>query len=284
MKARTSRPAAEAAPSSEASPAAETLQPRGRKKSGKKSEGSPQSFAAALGEHLRAAGAGLPSMPHAARTSHQTGRERRSADAPAPSAVSTRPGRTTPARDAAPSPAPEAAVARRDGAPTAAPVAPGNLDAPRASAAEPKPAPEPVRLLPPEAHADASLQGAVLPRAAHVMLEAGSAGEVALHLRVRDGVAELRLDGQAGPALARHERVLSTELASHGLQLRLDVTAPVQSAARAESLAAGAQGDRNGQPPPDDPREAPDDGAPPPRGGPARTPKLRPDGRIHVEA
>ncbi|HUM13966.1 MAG TPA: hypothetical protein VLT82_23660 [Myxococcaceae bacterium] len=285
MKARAAHHAAEPASSAEASPAAEALQPRGRKRSGKKAESPGQSFAAALAEHLRAAGPGLPPLAHAARTGHA--RERRSADSPAPSAASTRPGRTTsPARVPAPAPAPDTAAARRDAAPatpTTAPLAPGTLNAPRAPAAELKATAEPVRLLPPELHADPGLQGAILPRAAHVVLQAGPAGEVALHLRLREGVAEVRLDGQAAPALARHERVLSTELASQGLQLRLDVSAPVQSAAGAESLAAGAQGDRNGQPPPDDPRESSED-APPPRGEPARTPKLRPDGRIHVEA
>lgn len=289
MKARAAHHPPEEASSgasAEVSPAAEALQPRAsaRKRAGKKSESASESFAAALGEQLRAAGPGLPTLPQVARTGHAPVRERRSADAPAPSTSGARSTRPPPARDTAPAHPPDTTAARRDGAPTSPPVVLGTVDAPRASPAELKPAPEPVRLLPPEAHADPSLRGAILPRAAHVTFQAGPAGEVALHLRLRDGVAEVRLDGQAAPALARHERALSTELAGQGLQLRLDVSAPVQSAAGAESLAAGAQGDRNGQPPPDDPREAADDGTPASGTGPARTPKLRPDGRIHVEA
>ena len=70
-----------------------------------------------------------------------------------------------------------------------------------------------------EAAQDASLRLGVLTRAAHLSLHVDGAGDLALHVRVRDGTAEIRVDGAAAPLLNGHVPELRAALASEGLQL-----------------------------------------------------------------
>ena len=79
---------------------------------------------------------------------------------------------------------------------------------------------------PPEAAAfftqaveDPTLYGAVMTDSAHVSLDAGAAGEITLHLRVKDGVADVRVEGAGVPSLAIHPQDLQAALASEGLSL-----------------------------------------------------------------
>jgi len=82
----------------------------------------------------------------------------------------------------------------------------------------PPPAGAPSALL---AHAaeDPSLRATILPERAVLSLDTGGAGELALHLRVKDGVADVRVSGSAADALDVRPSELRAALASEGLSL-----------------------------------------------------------------
>jgi hypothetical protein len=185
---------------------------------------------------------------------------------------------------AAPNPALRAAVAK----------------APEAAAPPGTPAPAPPPVL-----ADRNLSGAVLPHAAHLSLDTREAGAIGLHLRIRDGVADLRIDGTVAERVEARSAELRLALAREGLQLgTLELSAgtgdrctPVPSAGTGDSctpeLSAGTgdpshPGHRGEADRPDSPGIAPPRGtkaAPGPEAAPAPVPR-RGDGRgsIHVEA
>jgi hypothetical protein len=94
------------------------------------------------------------------------------------------------------------------GAPAAQPRDPDIVEPGNASARGP--------LLPPDVR---SADGAVLRNAAHLRVEAPGLGELELHLRVRDGVAHVRIDGEAAHAVEARAAELSRALASEGLKL-----------------------------------------------------------------
>ncbi len=85
-------------------------------------------------------------------------------------------------------------------------------------AALPPPPPAPSALL---AHAaeDLSLHATVMPERAVLSIDAGSAGELALHLRVKDGVADVRVAGSAAHSIEIRPSELRAALASEGLTL-----------------------------------------------------------------
>jgi hypothetical protein len=93
------------------------------------------------------------------------------------------------------------------------------------------------------------VEGAVLQHAAHLRIEANQQGlgEIELHLRVRGGVAHLRVDGDGGHVVAAHAQELATALASAGLSLgQLDGPAarpPVPAAPPAAGAEPQAGGD-----------------------------------------
>lgn len=70
-----------------------------------------------------------------------------------------------------------------------------------------------------QAAEDPSLRGATLGKSAHLTLETPGAGELSLHLRVRDGVADVRVDGAAARSLDIRPDDLRTALAGEGLSL-----------------------------------------------------------------
>jgi hypothetical protein len=70
-----------------------------------------------------------------------------------------------------------------------------------------------------QAAEDPSLRGIVMSDSASVSLDAGAAGEITLHLRVKDGVADVRVDGSAAPTLDLRQQDLRVALASEGLTL-----------------------------------------------------------------
>ena len=198
------------------------------------------------------------------------------------------------------------------------PPAPG--PAPRAA---PSPTPSPAATLPRASLARSGaeggdVEGAVLRNAAHLRIDSGQpgVGEIELHLRVREGVAHLRIDGEGGHLVAARAPELAAALAGAGLTLgKLEtppasvVAAPPPSAGAqdgrtgAESGLGGSAGNGatpNGQPGSRDPGGHPefgDTGAPPDpreRGAPASPLPPRPSqghpapaasrSRIHVEA
>ena len=68
-----------------------------------------------------------------------------------------------------------------------------------------------------QAAEDLSLRATVMPERAVLSIDAGTAGELSLHLRVRDGVADVRVTGAAAAEMRPAE--LRTALASEGLTL-----------------------------------------------------------------
>jgi hypothetical protein len=127
--------------------------------------------------------------------------------------------------------------------------------------------------------------GAILPNGADLKLQSDTLGELSLHLRVRDGVAHLRVEGEQAAQVVGHGQELQRALAAEGLKLgRLEVDRPaVPVAPHGEATRFAAdQGAPQGQ------RDRPEQGAP---GAGSRTatatPQRRPSGRAsahHVEA
>jgi hypothetical protein len=102
-------------------------------------------------------------------------------------------------------------------------------------------------MLPPEPP-QGSLGGAILANAAHLRLESSTLGDLALHLRVRDGVAHVRLEGEQAPQLAQRAPELQRALAAEGLQLgRLEVERPAVHAPADAPRTAGDQTPSSGQ-------------------------------------
>lgn len=66
---------------------------------------------------------------------------------------------------------------------------------------------------------DPSLHAAVLGKTAHVRLDTGADGDLALHMIVKDGVVDLRLDGAASHTLDLRQSDVRTALAGEGISL-----------------------------------------------------------------
>jgi hypothetical protein len=118
---------------------------------------------------------------------------------------------------------------------------------------------------------DASLQLALMTHAAHIEMDTGPSGELSLHLRVRDGVAEISAAGSAAPLLEARAPELSVSLAGEGLALgRFDLA---------------RQGEHQARPEP--PPTAPDSARPtPPPASTSTEPgdERRETGRLHITA
>jgi flagellar hook-length control protein FliK len=128
------------------------------------------------------------------------------------------------------------------------------------------------------------LGGAILPHTAHLRLESESLGDLALHLRVRDGVAHLRVEGEQAGRLAGRSHELQQALAAEGLALgQLELERPAVPAAPAGQppRSAADQGTPQGE------RERPERDEPTPGQHTGAAPARRPSGRAtahHVEA
>jgi len=137
----------------------------------------------------------------------------------------------------------------------------------------------------------ASVDGALLGNAAHLRISTGQAGvgDIELHLRVRGGVAHLRVDGEGGHLVGKSTTELSSALAGAGLSLgKLETpsAAPAGAQADANRDPAGHGGARDSQgegfrQPGGEPQERAAATAPAPRAT-GRTANRR--GGIHVEA
>ncbi len=126
--------------------------------------------------------------------------------------------------------------------------------------------------------------GTILPHTAHLRLESETLGDLALHLRVRDGVAHVRMEGEQAAQLAGRGQELQRALAAEGLKLgQLEIEKPAVPAAPqgGQARTAADQGAPQGQ------REAPErdepSGAPRQGAAPARKPTGRSTAH-HVEA
>ena len=156
----------------------------------------------------------------------------------------------------------EAALARAEGART--PVA-GTPSTPGAAAAA-----RPVPVLPLPELPQADLSGAIQLGSAHLRLESSTLGDLALHVRVRGGVAHVRVEGEQATQVAARGLELERALASQGLTLGRLEAEPAQPApapatssgqARADTQGGAGQGGSTAQqddrPPPQDSTGAP---------------------------
>jgi hypothetical protein len=86
--------------------------------------------------------------------------------------------------------------------------------------AELAPPPPPVAMpLWTQAADDPSLRATLMPETAHLSMDTGGAGELSLHLRIKDGIADVRVDGMASATLDIRQQDLRAALASEGLTL-----------------------------------------------------------------
>jgi len=157
-----------------------------------------------------------------------------------------------------------AAAERSAGAPTASSVA-----APDAALPE----------LPPGV-----VDGAVLPGAAHLRLSGDGMGEVSLHLRLRDGIAHVRVEADSAGLLRDRAPELSRALAAEGLTLgRLEVDPPPPLGAAPGGAADDGTNSRRQREQDGCEGDAPPRSAPRGASRPARNRPARP-GKIDVEA
>jgi hypothetical protein len=66
---------------------------------------------------------------------------------------------------------------------------------------------------------DPSLRANVMPELATLSIDTGAGGELELHLRVKDGITDVRVDGAAAQSLNLQPQGLRAALASEGLAL-----------------------------------------------------------------
>ena len=131
----------------------------------------------------------------------------------------------------------------------------------------------PVSLLD-QAAADPSLHAAAIGNNAHLHLDAGSAGSLSVHLRMRDGVADLEVEGTAASSLDIRPQDLRRALAGEGIALgrfesrthesetgRVFESTPVVSAADHNASTGSEHANQkmhdNSPPPPSSPSEGP---------------------------
>ena len=233
--------------------------------------------------------AGVPLVPN--RDAQRSSPERAEAVAPAspPARAEAASRRKDTASEASPAKA-AAPPAPSSPPPIAASTPAGRTGAPPASAAPALP-----RLALAATAGDgppASVDGALLGNAAHLRISTGQAGvgDIELHLRVRGGVAHLRVDGEGGHLVGKSTTELSSALAGAGLSLgKLETpsaAAPAGAQADANRDPAGHGGARDSQgegfrPPGGEPQERAAATAPAPRAT-GRGANRR--GGIHVEA
>ena len=99
------------------------------------------------------------------------------------------------------------------------PATPAPFDAVLASLPPPAPIPAAPSALLAHAVEDPSLRATVMQEHAVLSIDTGSAGELALHLRVKDGVADVRVTGAAAHTVEMRPSELRAALASEGLTL-----------------------------------------------------------------
>jgi hypothetical protein len=141
-----------------------------------------------------------------------------------------------------------------------------------------------------QASFDPSLQMSVTPQAAHLSMDTGATGPLIAQLQITNGVADVRLTGDAASLLARHGAELSLGLTAAGLQPgRVEITAPAAGAdlQSATSDGSGAGAFRHDAQARDGSETQDRDPTQPPRPERQSAPTLSPVGRtsrLHVKA
>lgn len=100
--------------------------------------------------------------------------------------------------------------------PTATSVAPSTTSSSSTKPTGERPGPVPFAH---EAESDPSLHVSLLPQAAHLRMEVEGAGDLSLHLRMRDGLAHVTVSGAAAPLIEMRSSDLRSALAGQGLSL-----------------------------------------------------------------
>ena len=90
------------------------------------------------------------------------------------------------------------------------------------------PVPSQARSLHELAAADPSLTAAAIGKNAHLRLETGRAGDLTMHLRINDGVADIEVGGAAAEKLGMRSHELRRALAGEGLTLGQFHTRPAE--------------------------------------------------------
>jgi hypothetical protein len=133
---------------------------------------------------------------------------------------------------------------------------------------------------PPGPARDGDPSGAVLRHAAHLRIETPADGDLELHLRIREGVAHLRVDGEAAGLVEAQAGELARALQGQGLRLgSLDLPQPEARAGGEHPAEPGLDFERGGR----ERGAEPDDPAPRPPPQPRR-PTPAPRGGVHVRA
>lgn len=155
--------------------------------------------------------------------------------------------------------------------PAPAPASPG----PMKDLAEPPPAAFVAQL--PE---DPTLRMTVNPMAAAINVQTADGSDLSMYLRVRQGAAELRVEGAAAPALERRVDELRMVLAAEGISLKhIEVTPPAEA-----QQTASFSSDREHHAPPE-PFERPDpDALPASKPQPPSSTPARSEAGLHVRA
>jgi hypothetical protein len=92
-----------------------------------------------------------------------------------------------------------------------------------------------------QASFDPSLQLSITPQAAHMSMDTGATGPLIAQLQITNGVADVRLTGDAASLLARHGAELSLGLTAVGLQPgRVEIAAPAAGADLQSATSDGA--------------------------------------------
>ncbi|HUK66219.1 MAG TPA: hypothetical protein VLV17_05280 [Anaeromyxobacteraceae bacterium] len=96
----------------------------------------------------------------------------------------------------------------------------------------------------PAVPAGQEVQGAVLQSAAHLRVDTPDQGALELHLRIRDGAVQLRVDGDSARLVESRSSELSHSLAGQGLKL-----APIETTTTQEQpgLRSGGEGGRQSE-------------------------------------
>ncbi len=164
----------------------------------------------------------------------------------------------------------ERAAEKPDFVPPAPPTS-----APVRDVAEPPPAAFVAQL--PE---DPTLRMTINPMAAAINVQTADGSDLSMYLRVRQGAAELRVEGAAAPALERRVDELRMVLAAEGISLKhIEVTPPAEA-----QQTASFSSDRERHAPPE-PFERPDpDAAPASKPQTPSSTPARSEAGLHVRA
>ena len=176
--------------------------------------------------------------------------------------------------------------------PSAAPALPGLLEA---TARAPEPArPRPPATLPalPAEPGETVVSGAVLPAVAHLRVSSQTLGDLAVHLRMQEGAAHVRVEGAAKSEVESRAPELARALAAEGIGLaRIEGEPAARAASSTGQNGPADDGGGASQPPPHDQgpagRETPDrseERAPTSPPTLATRPTRRPGGTLDVTA